>query len=281
MPYQPINQLCYHYQQTGTGTPVLLLHGFTGRGRNWQAVSSFEFRVSSPQSPVSSYRFLTVDLPGHGLTDSPTDPARYRMEYAAADLATLILDLTAPPIHLVGYSMGGRLALYLALHYPHLFYSLVLESGSPGLATTTERQARRASDEQLAQQLEQDGLEAFVDYWGNIPLFASQNRLSEEVRQRLRLQRLQNSSLGLANSLRGMGTGAQPSLWEQLPQLQMPVLLLAGELDSKFVTIARQIAAQLPQAQLRLIPNAGHTIHLEQLAVWVEAVQTFWAGLTE
>ena len=274
MPYQTINHLQYHYEQIGSGAPVVLLHGFTGRGRNWEAVSSFKFRVSS-------FEFMAVDLLGHGLTDSPVEATRYKMEYAAADLATLILDLTTPPVHLVGYSMGGRLALYLALHYPHLFRSLVLESSSPGLASETERQTRRARDEQLAQQLEQEGLETFVDYWETIPLFASQNRLPAEVRQRLRQQRLQNNPVGLANSLCGMGTGIQPSLWEQLPQLHLPVLLLAGELDSKFVTIARQMAAQLPQAQLRLIPNAGHTIHLEQPSGWTETVGVFCARLTE
>jgi len=272
MPYQTINQLRYHYEQTGSGTPVLLLHGFTGRGRNWLPLlhpSPFTLHPS---------QFLTVDLLGHGKTDAPADATRYKMAFAAADLASLILDLTTPPIHLVGYSMGGRLALYLAWHYPHLFRSLVLESSSPGLASEAERQTRRAGDEQLAQRLEQAGLEAFVDDWQALPLFASQSRLPDEVRQQLRQQRLQNNPLGLAHSLRGMGTGAQPSLWEQLPQLHLPVLLLAGELDSKFVTLAQQMAAHLPHAQLRLIPSAGHTIHLEQPSAWVEAVSAFWAG---
>ena len=266
MPYQMVNQLRYHYEQVGFGPPVLLLHGFTGRGRNWEGVSSFEF--------------IGVDLLGHGLTDAPTDPARYGMEYAAADLATLILDLTTSPVHLVGYSMGGRLALYLAWHYPHLFRSLVLESGSPGLASSAERQTRRASDEQLAQRLERDGIEPFVTYWEQIPLFASQNQLPDEVRQQLHQQRLQNNPAGLANSLRGMGTGVQPSLWEQLPELHLPVLLLAGALDSKFVTIAQQMAEQLPQAQFALIPNAVHTIHLEQPSAWAKAVGRLWARLT-
>ena len=276
MPYQPINQLRYHYEQHGSGVPVLLLHGFTGRGRNWESVSDSWFQVSSFEFRVSSFEFLAIDLLGHGGTDVPADPTRYKMEFAAADLATLILDLTTPPIHLVGYSMGGRLALYLALHYPHLFRSLILESSSPGLATETERQTRRAADEQLAQRLEQVGLEAFVDAWENLPLFASQSDLPEAVRQQLRQQRLQNNPIGLANSLRGMGTGAQPSLWESWPQLQLPVLLLAGERDSKFVAIARQMAAQLPHAQLHLIPDAGHTIHLERPQIYTTHLTTLW-----
>ena len=272
MPYQPINQLRYHYEQTGSGLPVVLLHGFTGRGRNWLPLLH--------HSPFTIHHspFIMVDLLGHGKTDAPADPTRYKMEFAAADLATLILDLTTPPVHLVGYSMGARLALYLAGHYPHLFRSLVLESGSPGLATETERQTRRVSDEQLAWRLEQTGIEAFVDYWENIPLFASQKRLPEEVRQTVRQQRLQNTPIGLAHSLRGMGTGGQPSLWPQLSHLQLPILLVAGELDSKFVAIARQMAGQLPQAHLCLIPSAGHTIHLEQPALLADHMCRFWSG---
>jgi len=269
MAYQTINQNRYYYERLGSGPPVFLLHGFTGCGRNWGAVSSFEFQVSS-------FEFVAVDLLGHGLTDAPEDPTRYKMEFAAADLATLILDLTTPPVHLVGYSMGARLALYLALRYPQLFRSLVLESGSPGLATEAERQARHTSDEQLAQRLEQNGIEPFVAYWEQIPLFASQSRLPSAVRQQLRQQRLQNNPVGLAHSLRGMGTGAQPSLWEKLPQLHLPTLLLAGELDSKFVAIAQQMASQLPQAEIAIIPEVGHTIHLERPQTFTERITLFW-----
>lgn len=262
MPYQTINQVRYYYERHGSGTPVLLLHGFTGCGRNWEVVSGFEF--------------LTVDLLGHGLTDAPLEPTRYRMEFAAADLATLILDLIGSPVHLVGYSMGGRLALYLAWRYPHLFRSFVLESSSPGLATEAERQARRASDEQLAHRLEQEGIPSFVAYWEQIPLFASQSQLPETQRLALHEQRLQNNPLGLANSLRGMGTGAQPSLWAHLPEIQLPVLLLAGEMDTKFTAIARQMARQLPQSEIAIVSDAGHTIHLEQSAAYTAAIGAFW-----
>lgn len=276
MPYQTIRQLRYHYEQTGSGTPVLLLHGFTGRGRNWESVSGFRFQVPSAEFRVSSFEFVAVDLLGHGGTDAPADATRYKMESAAADLATLILDLTTPPIHLLGYSMGGRLALYLAWRYPHLFRSLVLESSSPGLATEAERQARRHSDEQLAQRIERDGIAPFVSYWEQIPLFASQAQLPETQRLALREQRRHNNPLGLANSLRGMGTGAQPSLWQQLPEIDLPVLLLAGELDRKFAAIAGQMVQQLPQAELVIIPEAGHTIHWERPQAYTTYLAAFW-----
>lgn len=269
MPYQTVNQIRYYYERHGSGTPVLLLHGFTGCGRNWRVVSSFEFRVPG-------FEFFTVDLLGHGLTDSPLEPTRYGIEFAAADLATLILDLIGSPIHLVGYSMGGRLALYLAWCYPHLFRSLILESSSPGLATAVERQARRASDEQLAHRIAQEGIPSFVAYWEQIPLFASQAQLSQAQRIALHEQRLQNNPLGLANSLRGMGTGAQPSLWVALPEIQLPMLLLAGEMDTKFTAIARQMAQELPQAEVVVISDAGHTIHLEQPAAYGAVINSFF-----
>jgi len=178
---------------------------------------------------------------------------------------------------LLGYSMGGRIALYSA--FSGYFRALILESASPGLATPAERQQRQASDEALATRIEQDGIEAFIDYWEKIPLFASQQQLSTEQCQELRAQRLNNRALGLANSLRGVGTGVQPELYTRLPTLDLPVLLLAGVQDRKFSTIAQRMASQLPQAKLQIIPSAGHTIHLEQPQAFVASVCEFCASV--
>jgi 2-succinyl-6-hydroxy-2,4-cyclohexadiene-1-carboxylate synthase len=171
--------------------------------------------------------------------------------------------------------MGGRLALYLAVTYPHLINKLILESASPGLAEPAARAARVHSDEALADQIERDGIGAFVEYWARIPLFASQQRLPVALRQRLRDQRLQNRPHGLANSLRGMGTGVQPSLWDRLSALTVPVLLLTGEDDDKFDAIAQQMATRLPNARHQTIPQAGHTIHLEQPEAYWATVGAF------
>ena len=169
--------------------------------------------------------------------------------------------------------MGGRIALYSA--FSGYFRALILESASPGLATPAEREQRRVNDEVLAARIEQDGVEAFIDYWEKIPLFASQQQLSAEKREELHAQRLNNCAQGLANSLRGVGTGVQPELYTRLPTLNLPVLLLAGELDSKFCTIARQMALQLPQARLQIVPGAGHTVHLEQPEAFIASVSAF------
>jgi 2-succinyl-6-hydroxy-2,4-cyclohexadiene-1-carboxylate synthase len=262
VPFAEIDGLNYHYEITGDGPPLLMLHGFTGSLENWRS-----------HADVLSKRFqvITVDLPGHGQTDAPEDPERYRMERVGTDLTKLI----EQPVHLLSYSMGARLALYVALTYPDHVQSLILESGSPGLATEDERQARIRSDEALADRIERDGLAAFVNHWEAIPLFASQQNLSSEIRQRLRDQRLHNRPHGLANSLRGMGTGVQPSLWDRLGELKMPVLLMTGELDTKFVGIAQQMYDRIPDARLVVAPDVGHTIHLEAPAVFQAQVLEF------
>jgi len=238
-----------------TDATIVLLHGFTGSSANW-AEHAARFQAAS-------LRVLTPDLPGHG-TNLPADPDDYTMEAAAAQIAGLLKREETGPVHLLGYSMGGRLALYFALHYPQKVRSLILESASPGLATAQERAARRASDNALADRIEREGIPAFVAFWESLPLWKSQEKLPAEVRLWLHEKRLQNDPRGLAESLRRMGTGVQPSRWERLGELAMPVLLMAGAEDEKFVAINRQMATVNPHARLVIVPGAGHTIHLEQ-----------------
>lgn len=264
MPHLSINGVTYYVEIHGAGRPLLLLHGFTGSSQNWQAVLP---------GLTAHYQVILVDVLGHGRTASPPDENRYTIDRVAADLIALLDEWGYAAVGLLGYSMGGRLALFTAVTYPHRISHLILESASPGLATAVERQARVAQDRELADWIEANGLEAFVNRWEQLPLWASQQQLSPEIRQQLRQQRLQNNPVGLANSLRGMGTGAQPSLWEQLAALTIPTLLLAGELDPKFVTINRQMAALLPDAHLEIVPGAGHTVHLERPLAWQESVK--------
>ncbi len=245
-----VNGVHYHLETSGAGEPLLLLHGFSGSAAHWQ-----------PLGFAESFRVIAPDLLGHGQTDSPPDPARYRMEQAVLDLIVLLDALDLSTVNLLGYSMGGRLALDLALSYPQRIRSLILESASPGLKTEAERQARITSDQALADRIERDGVPAFADYWSTLPLFASQ---PPEIRAQLHAQRLRNHPTGLANSLRGMGTGAQPSLWDRLSGLDRRVLLICGALDAKFCAINRDMRDHLPQASLVIIPDAGHTTHAEQ-----------------
>ena len=201
------------------------------------------------------------------------------MDAIAADIVDLLDQLALKRAHLLGYSMGGRLALYMALRYPARFRSLILESASPGLADATERAERRRRDQALADAIEAQGIQWFVEHWESLPLWASQAHLPPEILQAQRQQRLSNHPLGLANSLRGQGTGAQPNLWPQLPALQLPTLLLVGAADAKFLGINQAMAARLPRAQLQLIPAAGHNTHLENPPAFSRAVRSFLAGL--
>jgi 2-succinyl-6-hydroxy-2,4-cyclohexadiene-1-carboxylate synthase len=266
-----VNGCNYNVEVRGSGIPLVLLHGFTGSTLNWRSLI---------EELSWSYTTIGIDLLGHGRSDAPLDPQCYTMDRAATDLARLIQVLTACPVNLLGYSMGGRLALYLTRHYPELITSLVLESASPGLADPWARQQRRDSDELLAQRIEREGIPAFVDYWEKIPLFASQQSLPAASCEQLRSQRLQNRAHGLANSLRGMGTGQQPSLWDDLTTIRQPTLLLAGASDAKYIEIARQMRERMPHARLQIIPDAGHAVHLEapqafeiQVMMFVHTVQ--------
>lgn len=256
----------YHIEVDGNGPPLLLLHGFTGSSQNWEPlVPTF----------AEQYTVVRVDLLGHGQTDAPTNPQRYSMHHAATALQKIMANLRYPSYHLLGYSMGGRLALYTAAQYADTVQTLTLESASPGLATADERAERMQRDDVLANRVEDEGISAFVDFWENIPLFSSQASVTEADRQRLRDQRLTNCPTGLANSLRGMGTGAQPSQWQSLPDLTMPVLLITGTLDTKFTRIADEMAEHIPNVQRAAITGAGHTVHFEQPIAYSQTVLEF------
>ena len=247
-----------------------MLHGFSGDSSSWEEVA---------RRLPGRFQLLALDFLGHGQSDSPPDGASYRMEAVAADIIDLLDKSTSVPAHLLGYSMGGRLALFLALRYRDRFRSLTLESASPGLPDAESRAERRRQDEKLAGAIEKKGIERFVDYWERLPLWESQSRLRKETLAAQRRQRLRNNPLGLANSLRGLGAGAQPPLWTELPGLHTPTLLCVGELDPKFRRISEAMAALMPAAQLTTIAAAGHNIHLENPDEFCRALQSFYQSL--
>jgi 2-succinyl-6-hydroxy-2,4-cyclohexadiene-1-carboxylate synthase len=171
--------------------------------------------------------------------------------------------------------MGGRIALAAAVRAPQRVSRLVLESASPGLATEEEQRGRREADERLASRIESDGIEAFVDFWEEQPLFATRKELEESVRDRQRQIRLANRPEALAACLRGLGTGRQPSFWPRLRDLDMPVLVLAGDRDRKFAGIGYRMGSAIPGGSFVLVPGAGHTVHLEQPEKWIGTILAF------
>lgn len=260
-----VNGLHLNVEIVGDGFPLLALHGFTGSATTWQP-----FAASWPQ-----YRIIAVDLIGHGASDAPTDESRYTMAHCTADLAALLDALDVERAAVLGYSMGGRVALQLALAAPGRIAALVLESASPGIEDAGERAARVAADRALAESIERDGLEAFVDRWEALPMWATQAALPDTVRQQLRAQRLRNSTSGLANSLRGMGAGTQEAVLGRLGELSMPVLLIAGEHDAKYRQIARDMRDRIPNAQINIVEGAGHAVHLERPGAFAPLVKEF------
>ncbi|HEV7216068.1 MAG TPA: 2-succinyl-6-hydroxy-2,4-cyclohexadiene-1-carboxylate synthase, partial [Chloroflexota bacterium] len=259
-----IHGIAINVEHWGAGVPLVALHGFTGSAATWRRCLGDAGTATAPYA---------VDLVGHGRTDSPADLEHYSMPAVVADLVALLDRLTLPRVALLGYSMGGRVALQFAVAHPERVVGLLLESASPGIADPGERAARRCSDEALADRILRDGVPAFVAEWEALPLFRSQARLPPAVREAQRAQRFENNPLGLANSLRGMGAGVQDPVWDALPRLTMPVLLLTGAEDDKYVALARAMADRLPAAELIVAPAAGHTIHLEHPRLFQEAVR--------
>ncbi|PGL88003.1 2-succinyl-6-hydroxy-2,4-cyclohexadiene-1-carboxylate synthase [Bacillus sp. AFS054943] len=245
----------YEYEVVGSGEPLLLLHGFTGSMETWR---------SFVPSWSEQFQIILVDLVGHGRTESPEDVTHYGIRNVALQMKELLDHLHIEKAHILGYSMGGRLAITMACLYPEYVRSLILENCTAGLESEEDRKERREKDERLAHKIEREGIESFVSMWENIPLFETQKRLAQNVQEAVRKERLANNPKGLANSLRGMGTGAQPSWWNELESFKMPVLLLNGEYDEKFFRILKNIKKYVSDAKFVKIDGAGHAIHVEQ-----------------
>ena len=307
-----VDGLAYNMTVAGEAGPaLLLLHGFTGSGATWlpllaplaaqHRVVAVDLpghgRTDAPQdrsrySIARTVRDLLALMDqmeepldqwsgpeGRGTAASPALEGSDTHEWARPrELSASPAPARgnpAEPWAVLGYSMGGRLAMHLALAAPDRVAALVLEGASPGIADQDERRQRREADDALAARIERDGIAAFVDYWGTLPLFASQQRLPDSVRAALRAARLANDPHGLASSLRSVGTGTQEALHDRLATLPMPVLLIAGEWDEKYRTLAGEMAGRIPYAQVAIIAEAGHAAHLEQPERFAATVRGF------
>lgn len=231
---------------------MTFLHGFTQRGASWDELWSL-----LPQRA----RLIAVDLPGHG--DSP-DAGATLPEAAAALWATwdaLGVERSA----LVGYSLGGRLALWAAAAHPHRVTHLVTIGAHAGLEGQ-DRRPRLESDEALARRIERQGVDWFAAYWADLPIFAGLRARGPERLAAYDRMRRANRASGLAASLRGMGGAAQPPFWDRLPTITAKALFLAGERDQPYLDHAHRLRAGVPGSRLGIVPGAGHPAHLEQPA---------------
>jgi 2-succinyl-6-hydroxy-2,4-cyclohexadiene-1-carboxylate synthase len=260
-----LNDLDFHVEIDGNGPPLLLLHGFTGSVRAWDAV----------RPPIAAFAMLiSVDMIGHGRSAVPEDARRYSLDWATRDLAALLDVLGLAAVDVLGYSMGGRVALHFAMQAPARVKRLILESASAGIEDDVERCRRIESDAALAERILGNGIEAFVAAWERLPLLAVAPHVPEVSRVQHMTQRLQNDPIGLANSLRGMGAGQQVSLWPALADLKKRVLLMVGEQDARYRHIAERMNTLLPTCELAVVPQAGHTVHVDQPRAFVRLVKS-------
>jgi 2-succinyl-6-hydroxy-2,4-cyclohexadiene-1-carboxylate synthase len=254
MPELKVPDGTVHYEAIGDGEPVLLLHGFTQTSRSWR-----ELVGSLPKD----FRYLIPDLRGHGATRLRPG-AEATMAACGEDLLALLQQERAPRTHLVGYSMGGRLALHFATHHPDRLLSLTTIGAHAGMADEL-RPARRSSDEQLAGRIERRGVAEFVKYWGTLPLFKGLDRRGPAFRAALDADRRRNTAAGLAASLRGMGSGVAEPVWHLLPAVLCPCLFIAGAEDHGYAHEARRLAASVPNGRAEIVPRAGHAVQLERV----------------
>ena len=242
---------------------VLLLHGFLGAASDWDEVAA---------ALADGFRCIAVDLPGHGESVGLGDEA-YTFEGTLAALADTLDGLGVARCRVVGYSMGARLALGLALRMPERVARLVLESGSPGLKTDEERAARRILDEERARRIEAD-FERFVGEWYRMDLFTSLKH-HPALRAALVAKRRRNLPAEVARSLRGAGTGRQPSLWADIERLAVPTLAVAGGRDRKYADLAFAMAVAGPPVMPVVVP-AGHIVHAERPDLFTALVRDFF-----
>lgn len=253
----------WHGRYTHT-TPILALHGFTGSGLD------FEYFAQNTQEHFSWY---APDLMGHGQTPISKNLDDYSFS-AHVGYLDLIADQIGKPFILLGYSMGGRLALKYALERPHFISKFILVSSTPGILDNYERNLRLITDEALATKIIEVGIHDFLLFWQKQSIIKSQKNIPHSIYQPMQTRKFQNNPLGLANSLKEMGTGRMHPLWNRLSEIKFPLTIITGENDKKFSQIAQQIHLILPHAIHETFPNVGHA------AIW-EKPEIFTALLSK
>lgn len=273
MPEMLIRGVKYHYEWLGASSQetelrpaIVCLHGFTGSWRSFQQLAHH----------MPHWRFLAVDLLGHGQSCDDAPPERCSLSQMSADLAQLLRSLLPEPYVLYGYSMGGRAALTMTLTQHLRLHALIIENAQPGL-DPHEAQERRENSEKLADWIMDHSLEEFVDFWENLPLFAVQQKLPEQQRAQLRASRLAHTKAGLAASMRYANVGRQENFWPQLGAITAPFLFITGEHDQKYKQIGARVADEISSAELFICEGAGHNVHEERPQQLASALNTWLA----
>ncbi|MGI9528833.1 MAG: alpha/beta fold hydrolase [Acidimicrobiia bacterium] len=249
------------FHRFGHGQPLVALHGFTFTGEQFSSLAE-----------VLGREVIAPDLPGHGQSADATT----KVEHVVDAVCTLTSSF-ALPVPLLGYSQGGRVALLAAIHCPTSVERLVLISANAGIEEEQLRRNRATQDDALAARIEMIGLERFIDAWTSDGITSTEGLDPASRVQDLDI-RMANTAEGLARALRGYGQGIQPVVWSELPALAMPVLVMAGAEDNRYQDIATRMADQIPDAELVVVPGAGHNPLADQPEATLEAVSAFVNG---
>jgi len=267
--YIKINNIRFRYiHRAGkkSTAPLLFLHGFTGSANDWLDV------INNLPEYIPAF---ALDLIGHGKTDAPNPEEEYSTEAQLQHIDFFIKNVIECPPFILGYSMGGRLALQYAVNKPGNIRGLILESTTAGIEDEKERAQRVISDSKLIDRLQTEGVENFINFWMALPLFGSLKNIEPKKYEEITAVKKKNSATGLINSLKGFGTGVMPDVWHKLSALSLPVLILAGEKDLKYVAIGKKLNESIKDSQMAVITGAGHNVHLEKAPDFINFVKHF------
>ena len=263
-----INTMASNFNYIKMGDPggkaIIFLHGFMGCADDW-------LKVMKHLQP--EYYCIAIDLPGHGATKVTGGEDKYKMEETAAGLKEFFSKKKLEKVTLCGYSMGGRLALYFAMKYPEMIDKLILESATPGIIDDKERAERLRSDELLSEKIINSDYAEFIENWYSMSLYGNIKEHPEYGK--LIKRRLKNNKQEIACSLRVMSTGRMQPQWDNLAKANLPILLIAGEQDSKYIEINNKIASINQKSELRIISGTGHNSHFEKPEIFVNYIKEF------
>ena len=245
--------------------PLVFLHGFLGSGKSWLKIA---------QAFSENYFCILPDLPGHGENIKGNIATPLDFDSVTEWLASLLDQIPVSKIHLVGYSLGGRVALHFATHYPERIYSLILESANAGIIDEAERVRRLAEDSIRADLILKESMSAFIEKWYQMPLFVSLKNHPQTL-SAIKKAAKANDPKWMAKVIRDLSPGLQTPLWDSLPNLSFPVLLIAGQRDEKYVQVTNKMSKQIPSAQKNIVPETGHNVHAEQPEIYVSLLKEF------
>lgn len=262
----PLSSLTtYHSPLQPHNLSILALHGFTGNGQDFQPLI---------QLTHNHLTWHTLDLPGHD-PHNPVNPTAYSLELYLDAIHATAQSYKLNQFALLGYSMGGRLALHYALRYPTSIKMLILIGSSPGIENPEARQQRFEQDHKLSKWILKNDIKPFIDFWMQTPLIRSQKNIPSSIFHPFLERKYQHSPIGLAATLEALSPGKIPSLWKEIKNIICPTFIIAGEKDLEYVAIGQKMSPLLQNARYFSVPNAGHCAHLENLQKFSEEFLNF------